>query len=158
LGSSQIEAGNVYLPHPAIEPWVEDLIEECAAFPYATHDDQVDALTQALSRLQGTSRTIYPVLESEIAIDPIEIPAHWPCVFGMDARLTETAAILGAFDPTADILYVYSEHCQSSAEPAIHAHAIGSLGKWIPGYSIPRPTVVARATALTYYESIRNWG
>ena len=27
-------------------------------------------------------------------------------------RLTETAALWGAFDPTADILYVYSEHYQ----------------------------------------------
>jgi predicted phage terminase large subunit-like protein len=43
--SPQIEAGNVYLPHPAIAPWVEELIEECAAFPYATHDGQVDSLT-----------------------------------------------------------------------------------------------------------------
>jgi predicted phage terminase large subunit-like protein len=72
--SPQIESHNVYLPHPAIAPWVEDLIEECAAFSYATHDDQVDALTQALNRLQGASRAIYPILESEIAIDPIQIP------------------------------------------------------------------------------------
>jgi hypothetical protein len=104
--SPQIESGNVYLPHPAIAPWVEDLIEECAAFPYASHDDQVDALTQALNRLHDVSRKIYTVQESEIAIDPIPIPAHWPCVFGMDARPNETAALWGAFDPAADILYV----------------------------------------------------
>jgi len=135
--SPQIESGNVYLPHPSIASWVEDLLEECVAFPHAAHDDQVDALTQALNRLQGASRAIYTVLESEIAVDPIPIPAHWPCVFGMDVRLTETAALWGAFDPTADILYVYSEHCQSSAEPAIHAHGIGSRGKWIPGLLDP---------------------
>lgn len=40
--SSQIEAGNLYLPHPATAPWVEALIEEMAAFPYARNDDQVD--------------------------------------------------------------------------------------------------------------------
>jgi predicted phage terminase large subunit-like protein len=27
-----IEAGNVYLPHPQLMPWVNDFIEECAAF------------------------------------------------------------------------------------------------------------------------------
>jgi predicted phage terminase large subunit-like protein len=135
--SPQIESGNVYLPHPAIAPWVQDLIEECAAFPCAAHDDQVDALTQALNRLHGVSRRIYTVQESEIAVDPIPIPAHWPCVFGMDVRVTETAALWGACDPQTDILYVYSEHCQSGAEAAIHALGIGSRGKWIPGLLDP---------------------
>jgi predicted phage terminase large subunit-like protein len=48
--SPLIEAGNVYLPHPQFAPWVSDLIEECAAFPNGAHDDQVDAMTQALLR------------------------------------------------------------------------------------------------------------
>jgi predicted phage terminase large subunit-like protein len=46
-----IEAGNVYLPADAIAPWSEALVEEAAAFPTGAHDDQVDALTQALNRL-----------------------------------------------------------------------------------------------------------
>jgi predicted phage terminase large subunit-like protein len=50
--SPLIEAKNVYLPAQAIAPWVDDFIEECAAFgPKAKHDDQVDAMTQALNRL-----------------------------------------------------------------------------------------------------------
>ena len=48
--SPLIEAGNVYLPHPQFMPWVNDLIEECASFPNGAHDDQVDAMTQALLR------------------------------------------------------------------------------------------------------------
>ena len=48
--SPLIEAGNVYLPHPLFAPWVNDFIEECAAFPNGAHDDQVDAMTQALLR------------------------------------------------------------------------------------------------------------
>jgi len=47
-----IEAGNVYLPESSLAPWVEDFIEECAAFPKGAYADQVDACTQALSRLQ----------------------------------------------------------------------------------------------------------
>ena len=48
--SPGIEAGNVYLPHAQIAPWVTGFIEECAAFPNGAHDDQVDAATQALLR------------------------------------------------------------------------------------------------------------
>lgn len=49
--SPDIEAGNVYLPDPGIAPWVHDFIEECAAFPNGANDDQVDAMSQALMRL-----------------------------------------------------------------------------------------------------------
>ena len=48
--SPLVEAGNIYLPHPDCAPWVKDFIEECAAFPNGAHDDQVDAMTQALLR------------------------------------------------------------------------------------------------------------
>ena len=58
----QLEAGNVHLPgapnarhsdyDPSITPlWVRALVDECASFPNAAHDDQVDALSQALSRM-----------------------------------------------------------------------------------------------------------
>jgi predicted phage terminase large subunit-like protein len=49
--SPAIEAGNVFLPDPEITPWVGEFIEECAAFPTGAHDDQVDAMSQALIRL-----------------------------------------------------------------------------------------------------------
>lgn len=53
--SPYVQAGNVYLPHPALYPWVRDFIEECAAFPNAAHDDQVDSMSQALIQLRGRS-------------------------------------------------------------------------------------------------------
>lgn len=52
-----VEAGNVWLPHPSIAPWVEDFVEECAAFPTGAHDDDVDAMSQALVRL-GVSNAV----------------------------------------------------------------------------------------------------
>lgn len=48
--SPLIEAGNIFLPRPLHAPWVNDFVEECAAFPNGAHDDQVDAMTQALLR------------------------------------------------------------------------------------------------------------
>lgn len=55
-----VEGGNVWLPDPSVAPWVGGLIEECAAFPNSAHDDQVDSLTQALSRffLKQASRKL----------------------------------------------------------------------------------------------------
>ena len=52
--SPLVEAGNVYLPPPSTHLWVGDLIEEAASFPQGSHDDQVDALTQALAYIHIT--------------------------------------------------------------------------------------------------------
>jgi predicted phage terminase large subunit-like protein len=46
--SPHIESGNVFLPRQA--EWLHDFIEECASFPKGKHDDQVDAMSQALNR------------------------------------------------------------------------------------------------------------
>lgn len=48
-----MESGNVWLPHPAIAPWVEQVKLELQQFPFGQHDDDVDALTQALRRMQS---------------------------------------------------------------------------------------------------------
>lgn len=51
--SFMLETGNVWLPKYAA--WVEDLLNECSAFPNGSHDDQVDAMTQALAYLKNIS-------------------------------------------------------------------------------------------------------
>jgi predicted phage terminase large subunit-like protein len=64
-----VEAGNVLLPGAAnadgsdcdrtVTPHcVQALIDECADFPNSDHDDQVDALSQALSRLWGEGQAV----------------------------------------------------------------------------------------------------
>jgi len=52
--SPYVQSGNVYLPED--RQWVNDLVEEAAAFPNGAHDDQVDAMTQAINWLEGSSR------------------------------------------------------------------------------------------------------
>lgn len=52
--SPEVEARKVFLPHPQ-QPgysWVTNLLTELREFPTGTHDDQVDAMTQALMRLR----------------------------------------------------------------------------------------------------------
>jgi phage terminase large subunit-like protein len=44
-----IESGNVYLPKN--KRFTGDFVDECSSFPNAAHDDQVDAMSQALNRL-----------------------------------------------------------------------------------------------------------
>lgn len=52
----EVESGNVWLPKVSpVRPWVDDLLTELQQFPSGQHDDQVDALTQALMRLRGPS-------------------------------------------------------------------------------------------------------
>lgn len=53
--SSDIEAGNVYLPDPSIASWIHDFIEELSVFPNGANDDQCDGATQGLLRLRGSA-------------------------------------------------------------------------------------------------------
>jgi len=56
------DAGNVYLPHPSIAPWIEKYVDELCVFPAGANDDQVDATSQALIHGYdigtGTGRTV----------------------------------------------------------------------------------------------------
>ena len=54
-----IEGGLVHLPAGA--PWREDFLTETAAFPNGKHDDQVDALSQALGWIDEQSRRRGPI-------------------------------------------------------------------------------------------------
>lgn len=59
------EAKNVWLPSPEIAPWVGEFIEEAAGFlAGAAHDDQVDAMSQGLTRL-----VLVPLLEDRLVTD-----------------------------------------------------------------------------------------
>jgi predicted phage terminase large subunit-like protein len=59
------ESKNVHLPDPALAPWVGDFVEECAGFPNAAHDDQVDTMSQALKR-----GILIPLMEQQDDQDP----------------------------------------------------------------------------------------
>lgn len=96
---------------------------------------QRDARTKGIPQLG--SGAIYPVPESEIVVDPFELPMWWPRVYALDVGWNRTAALWGAIDRESDIVYLYSEHYRGQAEPSIHADAIKSRGFWIPGVIDP---------------------
>ena len=65
--STLFEAGQVWRPD---EKWAEELVEECAAFPYGDNDDLVDSMTQALIRYRQVGLAVHP----EDYKDPPRLP------------------------------------------------------------------------------------
>jgi len=57
--SPLFHAGNVFIPRQAT--WAREFEEELCAFPFVSHDDQVDACTQALNHLRGCNAEKYQV-------------------------------------------------------------------------------------------------
>ncbi|MDE1484280.1 phage terminase large subunit [Xenorhabdus bovienii] len=56
--TAEWEAGNVWFPHPDIEPWIKGTVDEITTFPVGANDDVVDAMTQALRDLYQKKRGI----------------------------------------------------------------------------------------------------
>jgi phage terminase large subunit-like protein len=82
---------------------------------------------------QRTARLIYPVPESDLVVEPFEIPEWWPRAYAMEVGRNQTAALWGARDPDQDIIFLYSEHSLGRPEPSIHADAIKARGEWMWG-------------------------
>lgn len=80
---------------------------------------------------------IYPVPESEIKVQDFAIPSHWKRLYALDVGWNRTAAVWGAWDQDADIIYLVSEHYRGQAEPSIHANAIQARGKTLRGVIDP---------------------
>ena len=79
------------------------------------------------------SGLIFPVLEEEIVIEPIAIPAIWPQINGMDFGYDHPFAAANlAWDRDADIVYVTKNYRSRQTTPVIHAAGIKPWGDWIP--------------------------
>lgn len=88
-----IEAGNVLLPMPDEQPWVDEALLEFVTFPAAKHDDRVDAASQALNWLQSkriaidheffrsmmaVNRSLTRCAMSEEGIEVDRLPSDYP--------------------------------------------------------------------------------
>lgn len=103
------------------------------AASYMPHER--DARTKGIPSLGAGA--IYPIPESDILVDPFDLPPYCRYVYAMDVGWNRTAALWGALDPEEDVLYLWSEYYRGQAEPAVHAQAIQSRGKWVPGVIDP---------------------
>jgi len=96
---------------------------------YPAHERE--ARTKGVPSL-GSGR-IFPVLEENIVIDPIEIPRHWAQIGGLDFGWDHpTGAAQLAWDRDEDIIYVTRDYRQREATPIIHTAALKPWGKWLP--------------------------
>lgn len=82
-----IEAGNVWLVgrmqpdglnvDTAVTPaWVQEFVNECAEFPLSAEDDQVDAMSQALLRLQASTMSAAVIKSGQKGAPPPSSPAR----------------------------------------------------------------------------------
>lgn len=79
------------------------------------------------------SGLIFPILEEEIVVEPIPIPAHWPQINGLDFGYDHPfGAVNLAWDRDTDTVYVVQDYRTRQATPVIHAAAIKPWGAWIP--------------------------
>ena len=101
---------------------------------------------------------IYPTVEEDYVCKPFIIPAYYKHVYGLDVGWNRTAAIWGALDPETDILYFYNEYYRGETEPPIHAEAIKSKGKWIPGVIDPASNGRSQNDGSRILDSYREYG
>lgn len=79
------------------------------------------------------SGLIFPVLEEEIIVEPVAIPAIWPQIIGVDFGYDHPfGAARLAWDRDNDIIYVTANYRSRQTTPIFHAAALKSWGEWMP--------------------------
>ena len=80
----------------------------------------------------GSGR-VFPIEEDAVAIDPFEIPAHWPQLGGIDFGWDHpSAGVRAAWDRDSDVLYVIKTHRAREQTPVLFAAAVKPWGDWLP--------------------------
>ncbi|MCF6327582.1 MAG: hypothetical protein L3J21_09870 [Devosiaceae bacterium] len=135
--------------------------------PHLTEQAKIDLLAATPPYLRDArskgipalgSGAIYPVPETDIVIDDFAIPAHYRRGFGFDVGWHKTAAIWGAHDQEADVLYLYSEYYRGQAEPSSHAQAVQARGKWMRGAIDPASRGRSQLDGKKLFESYQSLG
>jgi phage terminase large subunit-like protein len=74
---------------------------------------------------------VFPIAQSEISVEPFEIPGHWARIIGLDFGWDHpTAAVSAAWDKDADTFYITAAYKQSREVIPIHTSAIKPWGPY----------------------------
>jgi hypothetical protein len=117
---------------------------------------------RAVTRSKGVPQlgagAIYQVPEADIVVRDFAIPDHWPRGYGLDVGWKKTTAVWGALDRETGVIYLYSEHYAGMQQPSLHAEAIKSRGKWIPGVIDPASQGRTQTDGLQLIQLYRDCG
>lgn len=116
------------------------------------------------ARVNGTpmmgSGRIFPLGKEAVEYEAMAFPDYFRRIAGMDFGYEHpTAAVWLAFDPDADIIYVYDCYRVSKQTPVIHAAAIKARGRWIPmawPHDGENETAAGEALSVQYREQDVN--
>lgn len=75
---------------------------------------------------------VYPVMEEDIVIPPIDIPHHWPRINGIDFGWKNQAWVQLAWDRDTDTVYVVKDWKTQQKDPDEQAIVVKKWGKWVP--------------------------
>ena len=122
-GQALIQAGWDDAPH--MTPEVREQI--LSALPPHERKMREQGIPQLGSGL------VFPLPESQMVCEPIELPAHWARIAGIDFGWNHpTAGAWIAWDRDADCIYVYDTYALRQEAVPIHASAFKARGNWIP--------------------------
>jgi phage terminase large subunit-like protein len=80
----------------------------------------------------GSGR-VFPIAESEIKVEPFQIPDHWPIICGIDFGIDHyTACAWLAWDRDTDTTYLYDAIRVRQSTPREIAPLIKVRGDWVP--------------------------
>lgn len=140
----------------------EEIDAEIARWPEHQRRARIEGLPAA-----GLGQ-IFPYLEEHLAVDPFEIPDHWPVLGGIDVSdstgtLTAhpTAAVKIAWDRDNDCVYVVKEYRRKGLKPAEHWLSLRRWGKTLK-WAWPRDALKVKGgeagTGAQLIEMYRNEG
>lgn len=109
-----IQAGVDHAPHVSQE-YIDDVLSK---YPPNEQKARREGIPS-----QGKG-AVYPIDKDDFVIEPIKKQPWWRKAYALDVGWNKTAAVFGAYDPDADIVYIYAEYYRGRAEPAVHAEAI----------------------------------
>ncbi len=90
-----------------------------------------DARTKGIPSM-GSGR-VFPIADEAVAVQPFQIPPHWPRIVGLDFGIDHpTAAVWLAWDRDTDTLYVTDTYRVKDTSIVQHAASIRTRGEWIP--------------------------
>jgi hypothetical protein len=135
---------------------------------YTLNDDMIQMCEETMTeeeklwrkygRRNNSEGRVFPWDKEIYVIEPFVLEPYWRRIAGFDVGHS-TAAVSGAYDDQANILYIYNEYEHDGALPAVHASALrqwGDIDLWIdPASRQVKPTDLQSLYQIYEREGLR---